>query len=545
MYLFWTGSVWALSYQSPHSNQSDLLAYSESNKPEIMSGTSWYVKLGKKFELSPLMGVNAPEKQKVNEDEEDNETQADSTDSDNKEVLGVPRQLLPYYVAFMLDAIAVGLVMPLLPFFVMGLGADAFQLSMVVSSNYIAQSIGCLVMGRVSDYYGRKLVMTVCLTASALSYLSLCQARSLVGVVFARLISGSFGGLIPIMQSTVADTAEVEQRPKYLGRIMATFGLGFVLGPALSALPSLTTSQKIMLASFMPAIGLLVVLIWGQETKKELVKVTGTTVMGSLLGSGSTYTTLAKREVSKQARSPMSARTLASKDKESTGSASMTAFGIPLEVLLLVLNGFSIMYAFATETIYAMFIKDSFGYGEQALSTLFAVNGFFIGVFQVFLIKPLIHMLGKHATLAFGNFLLALGMIGVALVRERTLHFLLFALHVVGYSIADTALASLITKYSSPANQGRDLALNQACQSCARVVSPLLAGILYEWSKKSAMLPMGALPFLAGALCPAVAVAVPSLLYVKSIASKRKQVDSSSGSGIPSGKCWADSDDEQ
>lgn len=43
--------------------------------------------------------------------------------------------------------------------------------------------------------------------------------------------------------------------------------------------------------------------------------------------------------------------------------------------MMLVLNGFLIMYAFATETIYAMFLKDSFGYGERTLSTLFAVNG--------------------------------------------------------------------------------------------------------------------------------------------------------------------------
>eukprot|EP01031_Cornospumella_fuschlensis_P050777 gene50777-62101_t len=137
-------------------------------------------------------------------------------------------------------------------------------------------------------------------------------------------------------------------------------------------------------------------------------------------------------------------------------------------------------------------------------------------------------------------------MVGVALVRERRLHFMAFALHVVGYSIADTALASLVTKYSSPANQGRDLALNQACQSCARVISPLLAGILYEWSKKSAVLPMGALPFLAGALCPAVAVAVPSLLYVKTIAAKKKQLESAgSGNGTTNGRCWADSDEEQ
>ena len=195
--------------------------------------------------------------------------------------------------------------------------------------------------------------------------------------------------------------------------------------------------------------------------------------------------------------------------------------------MLLVLNGFLMMYAFATETIYAMFMKDSFGYGERALSTLFAMNGFLIGIFQVFFIKTMIGMLGKHATLAIGNFLLAAGMVGVALVRNEPVHFFLFAAHIVGYSIADTALASLISRYSATATQGRDLAMNQAAQSCARVLSPLFAGLLYEKSKQLGTLPIGALPFLAGAAFPAIGISIPALLYIRSVSRKRAAASTS------------------
>ena len=34
-----------------------------------------------------------------------------------------------------------------------------------------------------------------------------------------------------IAQSVVADVVPVEQRPKYIGRLQACVGLGFVLGP--------------------------------------------------------------------------------------------------------------------------------------------------------------------------------------------------------------------------------------------------------------------------------------------------------------------------
>ena len=330
------------------------------------------------------------------------------------------------------------------------------------------------------------------------------KARTLTAVALARVISGSFGGLIPVMQSCVADVSSVADRPKYLGRIMATFGLGFVLGPAVSALAAgLSTRQKIRLSALLPLTGLLISVLFFKETKKSVVDAQ------ALAQAPPSERPLAKTKIS-VATSPRSAM-----------PAVPAGPAVQSSVMLLVLNGFLLMYAFATETIYAMFMKDSFGYGERALSTLFAFNGFFIGVFQVFFIKPMINAIGKHATLAVGNFLLAAGMVGVALVREEKLHFSLFALHIVGYSIADTALASLISRYSLPATQGRDLAFNQAAQSCARVLSPLFAGLLYERSKMSGLLPVGALPFLAGAAFPAIGISIPALLYIRSVARKR------------------------
>lgn len=42
----------------------------------------------------------------------------------------------------MLDAVGLGVALPVLPFYVMGLRATALQLAVVVSSNYIAQTFG-------------------------------------------------------------------------------------------------------------------------------------------------------------------------------------------------------------------------------------------------------------------------------------------------------------------------------------------------------------------------------------------------------------------
>ena len=362
IHLYWTGSQWVLHYDTnPSLNVNHMLAYTKAAvKHPYQTTKSWYVKQGKAFQRLPALEICNP-----------SEEHREQPTSLVPHAFGVPRRLVPLYFAFMTDAIAVGLAMPLLPFYVMELGADAFQLSLIVSSNYFAQMIGCLVVGQISDRYGRKLVLSTALFMSFVSYFGISQSTTLKHVTMARLLIGACGGLVPIVQSSVADVTSDFDRPKYFARIMATYGLGFVLGPAFSALLSgVTTKQKLMLASLFPLTGFVVQLVFFKETKQDI----------SHLNKGKAAV------VSVLSKSPVN-----------------------MKVLMLLINGFLLMYAFSIETIYAMFLKDNFGYGERALSTLFACNGVLIGIFQVFFIKPLVAQIGKHWTLIIGNAVLSLG----------------------------------------------------------------------------------------------------------------------------------------
>lgn len=170
-----------------------------------------------------------------------------------------------------------------------------------------------------------------------------------------------------------------------------------------------------------------------------------------------------------------------------------------------------------------MFLQDNFGYGETTLGTVFAINGVAVGLLQVFFIKNLFSSLGKHMMLVLGNLLLGGGMLGLALIHNQAVHFFMFSVHVMGYAISDTALASLISRYSSPDAQGKNLGLSHAAQSCARIVSPLVAGYLYERSKEIQNgLPQGSLAYLVGSLMPVLGLMVPTVLYLKSIDRKKR-----------------------
>ncbi|CAN0125616.1 unnamed protein product, partial [Hapterophycus canaliculatus] len=114
-------------------------------------------------------------------------------------------RLIPLYAVFVLDAVGLGVALPVLPFFVMGLKATALQLAIVVSSNYIAQTFGCIITGNMSDVVGRKPVVIGCLLGTVISHIMVARSTTLAGVAWGRVVGGVTGGLTPIAQAAVAD----------------------------------------------------------------------------------------------------------------------------------------------------------------------------------------------------------------------------------------------------------------------------------------------------------------------------------------------------
>jgi Na+/melibiose symporter-like transporter len=278
-----------------------------------------------------------------------------------------------------------------------------------------------------------------------------------------------------------------------------------VLGPLLnSVLPhTVTTRRKIQIASIFPLFGFIVSFLTFNEvviSKSDISK------------SNNNYCIKIDNGNNFDMRIDSGTMTRSSDDLKIVNSEIATKqYAIPLEIRWLVLDSFLLMFALSTETIYAMFLKDVFGEGEKTLSTIFAVNGLAVGIIQVFLIKTIINKIGKLPTLAMGHIFLSLAMIGVAMIRNKYLHYLMFSIHILGYSIADTSLVSLFSSYSLKST-GRNLAYCQAAQSSARILSPLIAGYLYQRSMMMESLPIGSLPYLFGAVAPALGIIIPVIL---------------------------------
>jgi len=114
-------------------------------------------------------------------------------------------------------------------------------LGLLVGAYPLMQFLATPILGELSDIYGRKTVMKISILGTVLSHLifaySIITANILV-LFISRIVNGLTGGLNSVVQASVADISTEEDKSQNLGKIGATFGAGFVIGPFLGGLLS-------------------------------------------------------------------------------------------------------------------------------------------------------------------------------------------------------------------------------------------------------------------------------------------------------------------
>ncbi|HEV2290238.1 MAG TPA: MFS transporter [Gemmatimonadales bacterium] len=140
-------------------------------------------------------------------------------------------------VAFV-DMVGLVMIVPLLPFYATDFGANATMVGILISAFSVAQLVSAPLWGRLSDTRGRRPAIITGLLVSSGAYVIFGLAGSIVMLLLSRLIQGTGGGTIGVVQAYVADASAPEDRAKALGWLSAVTSLGAVVGPALGSVLS-------------------------------------------------------------------------------------------------------------------------------------------------------------------------------------------------------------------------------------------------------------------------------------------------------------------
>lgn len=136
------------------------------------------------------------------------------------------------FVIVLLDLIGFGIVIPQLGIYGCQFQASPLVIGLLMSIYSLMQLVFAPILGRLSDRFGRRPVLLISLAGSVLGYLLFAFAPSLSWLFASRIIDGISGGNISTAQAYISDVTTPENRARGMGMIGASFGLGFILGPA-------------------------------------------------------------------------------------------------------------------------------------------------------------------------------------------------------------------------------------------------------------------------------------------------------------------------
>lgn len=142
------------------------------------------------------------------------------------------------FVTVLLDMLALGSIIPVLPRLIVALSGDdtaeAAQVFGIFGTAWaLMQFLFSPVQGALSDRFGRRPVVLASNFGLGLDYLLMALAPSLGWLLLGRIISGITSASISTSYAYIADVTPPEKRAASFGMLGAAFGVGFVLGPAL------------------------------------------------------------------------------------------------------------------------------------------------------------------------------------------------------------------------------------------------------------------------------------------------------------------------
>jgi DHA1 family tetracycline resistance protein-like MFS transporter len=143
--------------------------------------------------------------------------------------------LLPIFLIVLVDVLGLTIVLPLLPVYGEHFGASALVAALLVPVYSACQLFSGPVLGNLSDRIGRRRVLLLSQAGTFVGFLMIAGAHALWMIFAGRILDGLTAGNLSVAQAYIADNTEPKHRTRAFALIGIAFGIGFLLGPAVTA----------------------------------------------------------------------------------------------------------------------------------------------------------------------------------------------------------------------------------------------------------------------------------------------------------------------
>ncbi len=379
-------------------------------------------------------------------------------------------------ITVVLDVLAIGLVIPVLPKLVeQFMAGDTSRAAMVFGAMSavwaLMQFVFSPILGALSDRFGRRPVLLLSNLGLGLDYMLMALAPSLAWLFLGRVLSGIAAATFSTAAAYIADVTPAEKRGAAIGKIGAMFGVGFVLGPAVGGVLGEIDPRL----PFWLAAGL------------------------SLANAAYGYFVLPE-SLRPEHRAPFTV-----KRASPLGALHL----LRSEPRLFGLSGVLFLYHLAhaaLPAVFVLFVGYRFGWGPKEVGLVLAVVGVSSAIVQGYLVRPAIARFGARTTLLIGLVAGAQGFLAQGLAPTGLLYVIGIPLFTL-WGLIGPAAQQIMTSLVGPDQQGQLQGAGSSLMSVANLVGPIAFSQIFAWA---IVVPgwgwtLAGAPFLVGAVLLAAA----------------------------------------
>ena len=347
------------------------------------------------------------------------------------------------------NSLSFTILIPILYLYGRQFGLTDFQTSLLFATYAIAQFLSTSVIGKLSDRFGRRPLLILSLTGTVIANFLAGTASHASMLFFARFLDGITGGNVSVAQAIISDITLPDQRARAFGSFAAvTFGLGFVIGPALSLLAQqISLGTGFLVSSAIAFLALLITITALPETLSQK------TVQGNLFDLG--------------------LRNLV------TGLA-MPKIGILLLINFLIGTTFTI-FTFAFQPYYIHVLNQN----SRSITMLFITFGLLTVLVQLKGISVLTQRFSLVKILFLGLFVRSLTFLFMPLVPDLAYFVGISLVFSIFNALVQPMITTLISLNAKPEVQGMAMGLNSSYLNVSNAFGPLIAGLLIHQSDPS------------------------------------------------------------
>jgi len=384
--------------------------------------------------------------------------------------------LIFIFITVMLDAIGIGLILPVMPELIRQLHGDTVSAAALwgglMAFTYAAMQFLCgPLLGSLSDRFGRRPVLILSLVFMGLDYLLMAMAPTLWLLFVARFISGVTGATHATALAFLADVSAKGKRSANFGLVGAAFGIGFIFGPAIGGL----------LGTLGPSAPFIVA---------------GVIALGNALFG---YLVLPETL-------PPERRRTFEWSRANPFRALMRMRHLPMVGGLMAVNFVYMVSNYVYAAVWSYFTIERFGWSVGMVGLSLAAFGITSALAQGWLIRVFLRLLGERHTAILGLIMTITAMLLLVLMRDGIWVFVLMPIISLGV-IVGPALQGMMADRVSDSEQGELQGVVSSLTAVAVILSPLLMnGVFRLFTREDAPVYLPGAPFLVAAILAAVAL---------------------------------------